>query len=131
MALTPVTLLAPQDKVRTSSAKKGGGTFGSVAGAIAGGAIGSAGGPAGTLAGAAAGASLGGMIGEGLSPSKAASTAVERRLQSPGPQMIQSDNTSKLKQSIVALQQTPPEVRAEYSKPLVTAYMASVAQDHA
>lgn len=139
MALAPVAYIAPPDVVTEKKAKKGGGGFGSAAGAVVGGAIGAiaagglTGGAAavqGGMAGAAAGSALGGQIGNMIDPAKAASQAIDRRVAAAGPQMVQSETSAKLRDSILALQRAPDPVRAEYSQPLVQAYMASLAKDH-
>jgi outer membrane lipoprotein SlyB len=138
MALNSVAMVGPQDEVKKTSGKSGGGKIGKViggtAGGIAGGMAGMAtGGPAGAAVGATggalAGASLGEMIGNGISPARQESTAIQRRIQSQGPQMVQSDRTAQLKQAVMALHQAPPAVQQEYGKPLVTAYMTQVAQN--
>ena len=87
-------------------------------------------GGAGAVQGGAAGASLGGLVGEMVDPSKAASSVMAQRAQTQAPQMIQSETSAKLKDSIIALQKAPDPIRVEYSKPLVTAYMHSIAKDN-
>lgn len=140
MALEPVAFISAPEKVVKKSGKSGGGGFGSAAGAAIGGAIGAAaaggmtGGVAaaqGGMAGAAAGSALGGMIGNAVDPARAASSAIQRRAQAAPAQMVQSETSAKLKDSILALQQVPDAVRVEYTKPLVSAYMTSLAKDHA
>jgi hypothetical protein len=70
------------------------------------------------------------MIGEMAAPSRQGETAITRRLQAPGPQIVHSEQSNQLKQSLMALQQQPPEIQAQYQAPLVTAYMQSVAKDN-
>jgi outer membrane lipoprotein SlyB len=139
VAFQPVQIVEAQPETRTTGRKKGwgkegalvGGAVGAVAGAMAG--TGAGGPGAGTVVGAmggmAAGASAGQMLGEKLRPSSEGKTAIDRRVASQGP-AVQNDASEKLKQSIVALQSAPPDVRAQYAKPLVDAYMTTVAQKY-
>jgi uncharacterized protein YcfJ len=139
MALTPMPFIAPPPEEKKKKGHKGGfGVAATAVGAVAGGVIGGmagsvapgAGTAAGAMAGTAAGASLGGMLGEAVDPSKQATSVMAQRAQTQAPQMIQSETSQKLKESIAALSRAPDPVRTEYSKPLVDAYIASVAQAH-
>lgn len=140
MALQAVQQIAPPPKVSSSGGKKGGGMFGSVAGGIAGAAL--AGGAAAVtggaalpvaaaaLGGAGGGMALGGMLGNAVAPAKAAS-AIERRAATiQGPQLIQSEQTAKLKDSILALHTQPPEIKQQHAPLLVNAYLTSLAGDN-
>ncbi len=53
---------------------------------------------------------------------------MSRRAQSAGPQLMQSDHTETLKQSILALQSQPDHIKAQYTQPLVEAYVTSLSQ---
>lgn len=138
MALNSVQMIGPQDVVKEKKGKSGGGKLGQMAGlaagaAIAGGAAVATGGAAlpvaaAAMGGAGGGAALGGMLGEVISPTKAASTVVDRRIQSHGPQMQQSQHAEALKQSLMALKAAPPSLQQEYGKPLVDAYVTQMAQ---
>ena len=127
-----------QDDAVTRRAKKGGGGIGQIAGTVGGAILGGAaiaatGGAAapavamGAMGGAAAGGGLGGMVGEMIDPSRAASTAMSRR-GGAGPQMLQTNASETLKQSIMALHSQPDHIKSEYTEPLVTAYLKSSAQ---
>jgi uncharacterized protein YcfJ len=138
MAISSVQMVGPQDEVKTTSGKSGGGKWGKAIGAVAGGVLGGAaagtasGGAAtamGVAGGAALGASLGEQLGNAVVRPRAESTAIQRRIQTAGPQVVQSDRTAQLKQAVMALHQAPPAVQQEYGKPLVTAYMTQVAQN--
>jgi len=132
MAIRGVQPVAAQDQVTDyKPARQGGGKAGQMVGGFLGGIAGIPGGPAGVMAGVATGSSLGGVVGNAISPEKAASTAIERRLQSAGPQVQSSPQTERLKQSVLALHQAPPDIKAEYAAPLVKAYMVSAAKDYA
>lgn len=147
MALAPVQYVPPPPvEVRKSKGRKGwgkegamvlgtvgavaGGMAGAVAGVPTGGAASGPGAVIGSIGGAAAGASLGSMLGEKLRATREASTAMERRAEAPGPQLIHSDTSEKLKQSLLALQQGPEDARMEYGKPIFSAYMQSLAADN-
>ncbi len=139
MATNSVQVIGPQDEVKTTSSKKGGGKFGTIVGGTIGGAVGAiagtvgapgAGTVAGGIAGAAGGAAVGGAIGEMVQPSRAGESAITRRLQSQGPQIVHSEQSEQLKQSLMAIQTQPQYIQQEYMAPLVTAYMKSVAQDN-
>ncbi len=144
MALQRISVVQPQDDVHTKKAKSGGRGIGTAIGAVGGGILGGlagaaatvgtagAGAPAigmGVLAGSAAGAGVGGQIGEWVDPARGESTAITRRMQAPGLQQTQSDSSEKLKQSILALQSQPDHIKAEYTRPLVEAYVTSLAQE--
>ncbi len=131
MAVQNVQFMGPNDKQTTVQGKQGSGKFGQAAGALLGGvAGGAAGGPGGAIAGASTGASLGGMAGNALDPAVADKTAIQRRIQSSGPQYQQSENTMKLKDSVLALRTQPPEIQQQYAPPLVQAYVTSLAHDN-
>jgi uncharacterized protein YcfJ len=130
MAFQPVQVVEAAPETRVTGRKKGWGGVGSKVGMVAGTAIGAYfGGPAGAVAGASTGAALGGQVGEMVRPSSEGKTAIDRRVAGQGP-TVQNDASEKLKQSIVALQSAPPDVRAQYAKPLVDAYMTTVAQKY-
>ncbi len=139
MPIAPVQVIAPQQEYETKKGKKGGSRTGQAIGGVIGGAVGAVAGMAagnvpgaiaGGIAGTSTGASVGGMIGERISPSREASTtAIQRRSDGlAGPQIIQNETTEKLKSSLMALRTQPDEVRAQYTQPLVQAYMTAVAQ---
>ncbi len=140
MALNAVQIVQRPDDVKTKSAHKGGGEFGSVVGGVIGGVAGAmagtaAGGPgagtvAGGMAGAAGGASLGSTVGNWIDPARQESTAVSRRIQAAGPQLYHSEQSDTLKQSLMALHSQPPEVQREYAMPLTHAYLSSIAKDY-
>jgi hypothetical protein len=81
----------------------------------------------GAMGGAGAGASLGGLIGEKVKPTKEQSTAIDRRIAAGTP--AQATGSQKLRDSIMALHEAPPEVRREYAQPLVSAYLTSLAKE--
>jgi hypothetical protein len=136
VAIKPVEMIAPVDTQQKKSRKGGGGigqAIGGVVGGVAGGVAGIPGGPAaiagGAIAGTAAGASVGGMIGERIKPTReGSSTAMQRRVMGT-PQMMQSERTQKLRESILALHQQPPEVQQQYAPTLVQGYLKSLADD--
>lgn len=131
MAIQPVAMIGPeQEEVVVKKGRQGWGKAGSAIGSVVGGVAGAMAGSgwgsvAGATGGAAGGAAFGNMVGEKLRPSQAQETAMERRLGAQAPQMMQSEQTERLKQSILALQSQPLDVQREYSKPLVEAYIAS------
>jgi hypothetical protein len=144
MAINTVGYVPPE-KVSTSGGKKSGGKLGGQIGAVAGGVVGGMAGavvgagappaaPATIALGAAGGAALGNglgtMIGEQVKPGREATTAIDRRAQQTSPQLIHSEQSQQLKQSLVALQQQPPEVRQQYHVPLAKAYIQSVGLDN-
>lgn len=132
MALQAVQTIAPQDKVKSSGGRKGGDKFGAIAGAIGAGAIVASGGAAApaVLGAAGTGAALGGLAGGAIRPERQASTAIERRMQTQGPQLVHSETSEKLKNSLMALHEAPAVAKRQYAQPLLTAYMTSVAQDN-
>lgn len=138
MARNDVQYIAPQPKVSSSGGRAGGGKFGQVIGAAVGGTAGALagapGGPAGMvaggMAGAAGGASLGGMVGNMVDPGREAKTAISQRIQSSGPQIVHSEQSEKLKQSLLALNTQPEPLKREYMAPLVKAYVSSIANDN-
>ena len=141
MAITPVQYVQRPEEVSTTKGKAGGGKWGQIAGTLGGAVLGGAaiaatGGTAapavamGALGGAATGGSLGGLLGESIKPTKEGTTAMERRMQTMGPQMTQSNHADTLKQSLVALQTQPDHLKAEYTKPLVNAYMTASAKNY-
>lgn len=137
MAMNGVQYIGPKEKVTTTGGKAGGGKWGQVIGGAIGGAAGAlaaaptgAGMVAGGIAGTAGGAALGGMIGNMISPAKEGTTAIDRRIQAAGPQIQHSEQSERLKASLMSLQTQPPEIQQEYMAPLVKAYVASVAQDN-
>lgn len=137
MAIKPVEMIAP---VETSGkkARKGGGGLGQALGmaagaALAGGAVAATGGAAlpiaaAAMGGAAGGAGLGQLIGDKLSPGRADSTAMTRRM-TQQPQLMQSEQTQKLRESILALHSQPPEVQEQHAPTLVQAYLKSLGND--
>lgn len=139
MAFNQVQYIGPKDKVTTTPGKRGGGKMGSVLGGAVGGVAGgvagfATGGPAGAVAGAmggaAGGAALGERLGEMVSPSRAESSAMERKVGARGADVFHSAQSDKLRQSLMALNQAPPEVQEAYKAPLAQAYMTSVALDN-
>lgn len=147
MAIKQVEVIAPEQQVVTQKGRKGWGKPGSMVGAAVGGVLGGLAGAAGTtltggaaapivgtaaIGGTVAGASLGNMIGERIRPGREEKTAMERRQQSYAqPQVIQNENTQKLKDSIMALTTQSDDVKAKYSQPLLQAYVKSLQDDHA
>jgi outer membrane lipoprotein SlyB len=142
VALRPDQYIAPAPETKTSGGKKGGGRFGQAVGAVAGGVIGgmaagaATGGAAtgwgvaqGAMLGTAAGAGVGQALGEKVRPTVEATTAIERRAEAGQPQLMQSERTQKLKESIMALQSQPEAMRLELGKPLVAAYVKSYQDD--
>jgi Sec-independent protein translocase protein TatA len=140
MAQNAVQFIQRPEEVTTTKGKSGGGKWGQIAGAVAGAALGAAaagatggvGAPVAmaALSGAGAGGALGGSLGEIIKPTKEASTAIERRIQAQGPQMQQSQHAAQLKQSLAALQTQPDHIKAQYTKPLLDAYMTSAAKSY-
>lgn len=133
MAINSVSVVQPTQRTAGSKDRQGGGKMGQMLGlAAAGATIAATGGMAapaavGLLAG---GSSLGGTVGEMVSPSKQGTSAMERRLEAPGPQIIESDQSKQLKQSLISLRQAPPDVIEQYRTPLVQAYVTSLAKDN-
>lgn len=139
MALRQVQIMNRPDSYSTTEGKKGGGQTGQALGAAIGGAIGVAAGggltggtgaAAGGMAGAATGASLGSAIGEKINPTTQGSTAIERRIQAQQPEIVHSERSDKLKESLMALQSQPPEIQQQYLPTLTQGYIASVAEDN-
>lgn len=140
MATNAVQFIPKEQPVKTTGGKSGGGKFGQALGMAAGGvlgglaagaATGGAGTAMGAMGGAAAGGALGSTLGEMISPSRAPTTAMERRVQSSGgPQLVHSEQSEQLKQSLMALKSQPQAVQQEYAAPLMKAYVASIAQDN-
>ncbi len=143
MTQQQVQQIGPTIRTPAQKEKKGGGKFGQVLGGIAGAVVGGVaagtvtGGAAtgwgaakGAMLGAAGGASLGGLVGESVSPSRAGSEAMTRRLDSQGPQITHSEQSESLKQSLLSLKSQPPNLQQEYQAPLVQAYIASLARDN-
>lgn len=141
MGQNAVQFIQRPEEVTTTKGKSGGGKWGQIAGTLGGAALGAAatvatGGAAapaiamGALGGAGAGGALGGSLGEIIKPTKEGSTAIERRMQAMGPQMQQNNHAAQLKQSLVALQSQPDNVKAQYTKPLVDAYMTTMSKGY-
>lgn len=128
MALQQVQQIAPVQRERGSSGRAGGGKWGALAGAAAAGAIVASGGAAApaVLGAAGTGAALGGLGGDMLMPAKQGQSAIERRIETIGPKMIESNQAQKLKDSILALQDAPANVKQEYGPQLMNAYLASL-----
>ena len=85
--------------------------------------------PAGvSLVGGTAG--LGGMAGGALDQGKAGKEAMQRRIETSEPQLLHSEASEKLRQSLMALHEAPPEVRQQYAPQLMGAYMQSLHQDN-
>ena len=120
-----------QSRQEIVGAHKGGAQTGQLAGAAIGGAVGAYfGGPAGAVGGATAGGNLGGMVGNAVAPAKEG-TAIDRRVASQAPaEVYHSERSDQLRQSLAALNTQPPEIQQQYSQPLVTAYLSSLANDH-
>ena len=130
MALNGVQVVGPAatggSKGRESGAKKG-----QVIGSVIGGTVGAfAGGPTGAMAGASAGGTLGGMAGDRIQPAQQGSSAMQRRIDQSAPQLVHSEQSDQLKQSLMALREQAPEIQKQYSAPLVKAYVQSIAQDN-
>ena len=99
-------------------------------GAVVGGAIGAPTG-GGMLAGAAAGSSLGGLIGGAVDPVRMERTPIETPSAVPQLQTPRfSENGQAIADAMVALQQMPQDVRAEYQTPLAAALMQDLAQQN-
>ncbi len=137
MALTQVR--APQQGQEVVGARKGGGSTGAALGGIIGGVAGGIAGYAsgnvpgaivGATSGAGGGAALGQKLGEAVDkPSQG--TAIDRRVASQtAPEMYHSERSDQLRQSLMALNNSPPEMQQQYGAPLVTAYLSSLANDH-
>lgn len=133
MALQQVQQVAPIQRERGSSGRAGGGKWGALGGALAAGAIVASGGAAApaVLGAAGTGAALGGLGGDMLRPAKEGKSAIERRIEAAGPQMIQSDTSSKLRDSLTALHQAPPAIKQQYAPTLANAYLQSIGKDRA
>jgi hypothetical protein len=139
MAIKPVEMIAPAPVVKEKKARKGGGGFGQVAGLIggavlAGGAAAATGGAlpiaAAAMGGAGGGAALGGLLGEKIKPTReGSSTAMERRIVGT-PQLMQSERTQKLRESVMALPSQPPEIQQQHAPTLVQAYLKSLQDDN-
>jgi hypothetical protein len=137
MAIKQVEMLAPV--VTTGqSGRKGGGGIGQIVGllggaALAGGAAAATGGAAlpiaaAAMGGAGGGAALGQLVGEKISPTQA-STAMERRATLQQPALMQSEQTQKLRDSVLALHSQPPEIQAQFAPTLVHGYLQSLVND--
>ncbi len=137
MALTQVR--APQQGQEVVGVKKGGGSTGAAIGAVIGGVAGGIAGYAsgnvpGAIVGATSGAGGGGALGEKIGnavdkPSQG--TAIDRRVASQAaPEMYHSERSDALRQSLVALNNAPPEMQQQYGGHLVSAYLSSLANDH-
>ena len=133
MALQQVQQVAPIQRERGSSGRAGGGKWGGLAAAVGAGAIVASGGAAApaVIGAAGTGAMLGGLAGDAVRPAREGKNAIERRIDAAGPQMIQSDTSSKLRDSLTALHQAPPAVKQQYAPPLVNAYLQSLGKDRA
>jgi hypothetical protein len=137
MAINPVELRLRQETGTTTGARKGGGQFGTMAGLVGGAALGGAAAavpgaaPAaiamGALGGAGGGSALGGMLGEKVKPSSEGTTAIDRRIQAQSTPQV--SGSEKLRDSIMALHEAPPEIKQQYAQPLVSAYFASLAKE--
>lgn len=141
MAIKQVDLIAPTPAHTEGKIKKGGGELGQKLGLLAGALIGGAatvatGGAAApvalaALSGAGTGAGVGGMIGEKIKPTKEMKGAIDRRAELlRAPQLIQSESTQKLRESIMALHTQPDSVKQEYAPTLVNAYLTSLQRDN-
>lgn len=139
MAISQVQIMNRPDKYSSTEGKKGGGQTGQAIGAVLGGVVGGMAGSttanpagvyAGAMGGAATGASLGSAIGEKINPTTEGTTAIDRRIQSQQPDIVHSERSEKLKQSLVALQSQPPEIQQQYLPTLTQGYIASVADDN-
>jgi hypothetical protein len=129
MALKQVAIVQPKIEERETPKKKGWGeALGAAVGvgaAVAGGMAAGPGGAAmaqGVIGGAGGGYALGNLVGEKMSPTVEAKREAIQRQAAPGPQ-IQTDHSEKLKASIMALHQAPPDVQQAYSDPLAAAYL--------
>lgn len=138
MAIAPIELRQRPDQVRNTAAKKGfgeAGTLGGLGGGAALGGLAAAAVPGatpaaiamGAVGGGATGASLGGLVGEKIKPTTQASTAVDRRIQAQSTPQV--SGSEKLRDSIAALREAPPEVKQQYAQPLVSSYLAALAQE--
>jgi hypothetical protein len=121
-------------KVQTSggsSGSEGLGKYGAIAGALGAAAVVGSGGAAApaVLGAAGSGAALGGLVGGVVDPGKQAESPMQRRLDSTEPQMLHSENSQRLRDSILALHQAPPEVQNQYAPTLLNAYLTSLHQD--
>jgi hypothetical protein len=124
VAFSQVEFVAPKVKTRSTPAKTGGGREGMAIGM----ALGAAGGPGAAMTGGA----LGNTLGEALVPGTPASqsSAMNRRVDAQGAKVFHSKQSDELKQSLLALNQAPPEMQAAYKAPLAQAYATSVALDN-
>lgn len=131
MAIQQVQYVGPSDQMTGKKGTAGGAGVGSQIGAAVGAIAGAATtGGAGAVQGGLTGAAAGGALGGWIDPAKADTTAIQRRIQSSGPQIVHSEQSEQLKQSLVALQQQPQDVQHQYAAPLIKAYIQSVAQDN-
>jgi hypothetical protein len=55
---------------------------------------------------------------------------MNRRVDAQGAKVFHSQQSEELKQSLMALNQAPPEMKAAYQAPLAQAYATSVAMDN-
>ena len=132
MAVNGVQVVGPVAKGGSSGKESGakkGQVIGSVIGGVAGG-VASGGNPAAAMAGASAGGTLGGMAGDRIQPAQQGSSAMQRRIDQSAPQLVHSEQSEQLKQSLMALKQQAPEIQQQYAAPLVKAYVQSIAQDN-
>jgi hypothetical protein len=152
VAIKPVEMIAPAPVVKEKKARKGGGGLGQAIGMAAGAALGGVAGTylapgagtaagaktgaligaagVGAIGGAVSGASLGGMIGEKVKPTReGSSNAMERRVMGT-PQLMQSERTQKLRESVMALHSQPPEIQQQHAPTLVQAYLKSLQDDN-
>lgn len=104
-----------------------GGAAAPVAGASAGAAGGAS--AASILGGAGSGAALGGLLGNAVDRANPGTDPIQRRIDATQPQIVHSENSQKLRESIMALHQAPPEVQNQYAPTLLNAYLTSLHQD--
>lgn len=131
MAFQGVQVVSAPGVATGKKGREGGGKEGQMLGAAVGGIVGGmASGGSGAMTGASAGAGLGAMAGQAVDPGQANTQAMQRRVDSAGPQIVHSEQSEKLKQSLMALQSQPPEIQQQYQAPLVHAYIKSIAMDN-
>lgn len=125
-----------QPKVVTdpgSSGHEGLGKWGQIAGLAAGTAL--AVGTAGIAAPAAiglmaGGAGLGGTVGGIVDPAKADQAAMQRQAQAGQTQLLHSEQSQQLRDSLMALHEAPPEITNQYGPQLMQAYVQSLHNDN-
>lgn len=141
MARVGLDIMQPQQQAMAG--RVGGGGLGQQLGLLAGAGIGYMAAPVvapavaptlgaalgGALTGAATGAGLGSLLGEAVKPSQQATMG--QRAQMAQPQLVHSEQSNALRDSLVALKDAPDDVQTKYAPILTAGYVKSVIHDNA